>query len=108
MQCIQGKGKARPLRQLEKNPRFHIAYRQLGVEWNIQPETLEQLEHATYVMLWQGQESSADVVRTSYFTICLARIRSSPPYKGDLARLPHCQFALKPHIQCGNHRTALY
>ena len=47
MQCIQGKGKAGPLRQLEKNPRFHIAYRQLGVEWNIQPETLEQLDQFT-------------------------------------------------------------
>ena len=33
--------------QLEKNPRFHIAYRQLGVECNIQPETLEQLEYAS-------------------------------------------------------------
>ena len=27
---FKGKGKACPLRQLEKNPRFHIAYRQLG------------------------------------------------------------------------------
>ena len=44
MQCIQGKI---PLRQLEKNPRFHIAYRQLGVEWYIQQETLEQLEQFT-------------------------------------------------------------
>ena len=44
MQCNQGKI---PLRQLEKNPRFHIAYRQLGVEWYIQQETLEQLEQFT-------------------------------------------------------------
>ena len=55
---------AGPLRQLEKNSRFHIAYRQLGVEWNIQPETIEQLEHATYLMLWQSQESYVVVVRT--------------------------------------------
>ena len=44
MQCIQGNI---PLRQLEKNPRFHIAYRQLGVEWYIQQETFEQLEQFT-------------------------------------------------------------
>ena len=44
MQCILGKI---PLRQLEKNPRFHIAYRQLGVELYIQQETLEQLEQLT-------------------------------------------------------------
>ena len=60
---FKGKGKARPLRQLEKNPMFHIAHMQLGVEWNIQPETSEQLEHATDMMHWQGQESSVDVVR---------------------------------------------
>ena len=42
--CIQGKS---PLRQLEKNPRFHIAYRQLGVEWYNQQEPLEQLEQFT-------------------------------------------------------------
>ena len=50
--------------QLEKNPMFHIAHMQLGVEWNIHPETSEQLEHATNMMHWQGQESSVDVVRT--------------------------------------------
>ena len=54
----------RLLRQLEKNPRFHIAHMQLGVEWNIQPETSEQLEDATNLMHWQGQGSSVDVVRT--------------------------------------------
>ena len=47
MQCIKGKI---PLRQLEKNPRFHIAYRQLGVEWYIQQDTLEQLEQFTCLM----------------------------------------------------------
>ena len=62
--AFTGKGKARPLRQSEKNPMFHIAHMQLGVEWNIQPETSEQLEHATNLMHWQGQESSVDVVRT--------------------------------------------
>ena len=62
--AFKGKGKARPLRQLEKNIRFHIAHMQLGVEWNIQPETSEQLEHATNMTHWQGQASSVDVVRT--------------------------------------------
>ena len=52
MQCIQGKI---PLRQLEKNPRFHIAYRQLGVEWYIQQETLEQLEQFTCLIHWQSR-----------------------------------------------------
>ena len=100
MQCIQGKGKARPLRPLKTYHRFHIAYRQLGVEWNIQPETLEQLEHTTYMMHWQSQESSVDVVRTKLLHNMFGEIQKlTTRYKGDMARLPHCQFALKSHIQ---------
>ena len=41
MQCLQWKGKVGPFRKLEKNPRFHNAYMQLGIECNIQPHTLE-------------------------------------------------------------------
>ena len=35
-----------------------MAYRQLGVEWNIQRGALEQLEDATYLMYLQSQASS--------------------------------------------------
>ena len=97
--AFKGNGKARPLRQLGKNPRFHIAHMQLGAEWTIQPETSEQLEHATNLMHWQGQEYSVDVVRTKLLYNMFGEDQKlTNRYKGDLTRLPHCQFALKPHI----------
>ena len=43
------------LRKLEKNTSLHNAYRELGVEWNIQPHTLEQLEHFTCLTQWYSQ-----------------------------------------------------
>ena len=55
--AFEGKGKVGPLRKLEKNPRFHSAFRQLGVEWNIQPQPVKQLEEFTCLMYGQSRES---------------------------------------------------
>ena len=81
----------------------------LGVEWNIRRETLEQLEHDTYLMHWQGQGASVDVVRTKLLHNMFGGDQKlTTRYTGDLGRLPDFQFALKPHLQCGNHRAAVY
>ena len=42
--AFKGKGKVGPLKKLEKNPRFHMAFRQLGDDWNVKPQVLKQLE----------------------------------------------------------------
>ena len=63
-QCVQGKGKVRPLIQIEKNPRFHRAFRQIGDDWNIKPQVLTQLEQFTCLMYGQSRESPVDVIRT--------------------------------------------
>ena len=55
--AFKGKGKMGPLRKLEKNPRFHSAFRQLGVEWNIQTQRVKQLEEFTCLMYGQSRES---------------------------------------------------
>ena len=55
--AFNGKRKVGPLRKLEKNQRFHSAFRQLGVEWNIQPQTVKQLEEFTCLMYGQSRES---------------------------------------------------
>ena len=107
--AFKGSCKAGPLRQLKKNPRFHIAYKQLGVEWNIQPQTLEQLEQLTCLIHGHSQDSSVDVVRTKLLHNMFGEDpKLTTMYKGDRARLFHCQFPLKPHIQCVNLRAALY
>ena len=107
--AFNGKGKVGPLRKLEKNPRFHSASRQLGVEWNFQPQTVKQLEEFTCLMYGQSRESSVDVVRTKLLRKMVGKDEKlTSTSKVDLARLPPCQSALKPHIQRVNHRAALY
>ena len=100
-----------PLTKLEKNPRFHKAFRQLGDDWNVTPQMLKELEQFTCLMCMYGQsrQSSVDVVRA----ILLHKMvwedeKLAVKSRVDLTRLPPCRSALKPHIQRVNHRTALY
>ena len=88
---------------------FHSAFRQLGVEWNIQPQTVMQLEEFTCLMYVQSRESSIEVVRTKLLRKMVGKDEKlTSTSKVDLARLPPYQSALKPHIQRANHRAALY
>ena len=88
---------------------FHSAFRQLGVEWNIQPHTLEQLEQFTCLMYGQSRESSVDVVRTKLLRKMVGEDQKlASRSKVDLARLSPCRSVLKPHIQRVNHLAALY
>ena len=107
--AFKGKGKVGPLKKLEKNPRYHKAFRQLGDDWNIKPQLLQQLEQFTCLMYGQSRESSVDVVRAKLLRKMVGEDKKlTSKSKVDLARLPPCHSALKPHIQRVNHRVALY
>ena len=106
---FKGKGKVGPLKKLEKNTKFHFAFGQLGDNWIVDPEVLEQLEKFTCVMHGQSRESSVDAVRVKLLRKMVGddeklTIKS----KVDLSRLPPGHATLKPHIHCVNHRVALY
>ena len=98
-----------PLKKLEKNPRFHKAFRELGEEWVVKPEVVKQLERFTCCLYGQSRESSVNVVRAKLIQKMVGEDKSLTSKSNvDLARLPPCQSALKPHIQRVNHRMALY
>ena len=61
---FKGNGKVGPLKKLQKNPRFHNAFMQLGEEWNLESHVLKQLEEFTCLMYGQNRESSVDGGRT--------------------------------------------
>ncbi|XP_046336920.2 uncharacterized protein LOC124118725 [Haliotis rufescens] len=106
---FKGKGKVGPLKKLEKNPRFHKAFRQLGDDWNVKPQVMKQLEQFTCLMYGQCRESSVNAVRVKLLCKMVGEDKKlTSKSKVDLARLPPCQSALEPHIQRVNHRVALY
>ena len=51
------KGKVGRLKKLEKKPRFHRAFMQLGEEWNFKSHVLKQLEEITCLMPGQNRET---------------------------------------------------
>ena len=98
-----------PLKKLEKSLRCHKVFLQFGEEWNLNSHVLKQLEKFTCQMYGQNRESSMDSLRTKNLRNIVGedeKLTSKP--KVDLARLPPCHPALKPHRQRVNHRVALY
>ena len=96
-----------PLKQLEKTSRFHSAFRQLDVKWNIQSQVSEQLEQLTCLMYGQSRQSSVNVVRTKLLHKMFGEDQKlTSRSKVHPARLPLYQSALKPHTQRLNHRAA--
>lgn len=106
---FKGKGKVGPLKKLEKNPRFHKAFRQLGDDWKVKPQVMKQLEQFTCLVYGDSRESSVNVVRVKQLRKMVGEDKKlTSKSKVDLGRLPPCQSALEPHIQRVNHRVALY
>ncbi|XP_070198727.1 uncharacterized protein [Littorina saxatilis] len=60
--AFKGKGKVGPLKKLEKNPKFHTAFRQLGDDWDVKLRVVKQLEEFTCLMYNYSREKSVDVV----------------------------------------------
>ena len=105
----KGKGKVGPLKKLEKHPRFHIVFRQLSEELSLKYHILKQLEEFTCLMYGQNRESSMDGLRVKFLRKIVGDDKKlTSKSKIDLARLPPCHSALKPHLQRLNHRVALY
>ena len=60
----KGRGKVGPVKKLEKNHRFHKAFKHLGEEWNLKKyHVLKQLEEFTCLIYEQNRESSMDGLR---------------------------------------------
>jgi len=105
--AFKWKGKVGPLKKLEKNPRFHKLFLQFGEVWNLKSNVLEQLDEFTSLVYGQNRESSMDGFLTKPLRKIVGedeKLTSKP--KVELARLPPCRPALKPHLQRVNHRVA--
>ena len=106
---LKEKGKVGPLKKMEKNPRFHAIFRLLGDDWNVKLHVFKHLEQFTCLMYNQRRASSVDVVRAKLLRKMVGEDNKlTSKSKVDLARLPPCYSALRPHIQRVNHRVALY
>ncbi|KAF3840275.1 hypothetical protein F7725_018992 [Dissostichus mawsoni] len=60
---FKGKGKVNPQKKLEKTPKLHKAFRQLGADWMVTDELQEEMESFTCIMYGQARMTSVDTVR---------------------------------------------
>ena len=105
---FKGKGKVAPLKKLEKNPRFHKCFQQLGDDWNVNADVLKEVEKFTCLMYGQSRETSVDGARVKLLRKMVGDgEKLTSKSKVDLGRLPPGYSALKPYVQRVNHRVAL-
>ena len=86
-----------------------LLFRQLGDDWSVKPEMLDDIEAFTCLTYGYHRHKSIDTVRG----ITLRKIggendQLTTKCKVDLSYLPPFRGNLIPHIQCMNHRLAIY
>ena len=59
---FKGNGKVRPPKKLEKNPRFHNAFRQIGDDWKVKHRVMKQLEQFEYLVYGHISKSFVNAV----------------------------------------------
>ena len=100
-QCIRRKRKkVGGLKKLEKNPRLHKLFRQLGDDRSIKSQVLKQLEQFTCLMYGQSR-ASVDVVHAK-----LLRNMIGEDEKVDMVRFPPwllCSEATHPACEPPHH-----
>jgi len=107
--AFKGKGKVGPLKKLQKNPKYHKAFRQLGDDWTVKSEVMTDVEAFTCLMYGQGRETSVDVVRAKMLRKMVGENENlTTKSKVDLTRLPPCRNSLVPHVGRVNYRLAIY
>lgn len=84
-------------------------FRELGDEWKIKPEVVDDIEAFTCLMYGYGREKSVNAVRTIMLNKMVGHEEQlTTKSKVDLSRLPPCKDNLTPHIYRVNHRLAIY
>nr|XP_033967869.1 uncharacterized protein LOC117468025 [Pseudochaenichthys georgianus] len=107
--AFKGKGKVNPLKKLEKTPKLHKAFRQLGADWMVTDELQEEMESFTCIMYGQARMTSVDTVRVKMMRKMVGadKVLDSKS-QVDLERLPPPKVCLIPHVQRANYRVAFY
>ena len=59
--AFKGKGKIVPLKKMQKFPRFQKAFEELGSDWSLDPNTLNEVEKFVCAMDGHFKMSNLDV-----------------------------------------------
>ena len=66
--AFKGKGKVRPLKKLQNNPRFLKTFQHRGEDWKVKSQLHEELEEFTCLVYGYQHEKNLNEVRTMILT----------------------------------------
>ena len=107
--AFKGIGKVKPLKVLQKNPKFVEALGQLGESWNVSTELVDELEKFVWIVYGRSRVQSVDELR--YIRIqelCDKEDKLSPSENIDLATFPPCRKSLEQHIRRVNYQVGIW
>lgn len=106
--AFKGKGHVKPLKTLEKMPRYVAALANLGMSWSVPQNIIDDMEEFTCAMYGKARFSSVNDLR-------LFRIKKKCEAKPmnalrniDMATLPPCRNCLIQHIRRVNFQVSIW
>ena len=108
--AFKGVGKIKPIKLLQKLPRFQRVLASLGEEWTVSDELVDELEAFTCTIYGKSRSHSIDEVRS---TLIKERCHNKDgtinvKKKVELCSLPPCRKALIQHIRRANYQMAIW
>lgn len=106
--AFKGKGHVKPLKILEKMPRYVVVLKNLGMSWNVPQSLIDELEEFTCAMYGKARFRSVNELR-------LFRIKEKCDDKPidalrnvEMAILPPCRNCLIQHIRRVNYQVSIW
>ena len=108
--AFKGLGKVRPIKALQKQPRFVQALAQLGDSWDIPDTLFDDLEAFTCAMYGKPRHSSVNDLRHEMIQVkCgIKDDKLDANQNVDMATIPPCRRTLEQHIRRCNFQVAVW
>jgi len=107
--AFKGVGKVRPLKALQKTPKFAAVLSRLGEEWNITEDLINDLEDFTCAIYGRARVHKVDELRHIRIQeLCAQEDQLHPSKNVDLGSLPPCRRSLEQHIRRVNYQVGIW
>ena len=107
--AFKGIGKIKPIKTLQKMPKFELVLAQLGDSWEVSDDLFTGLEEFTCAVYGKPRFSEVDDLRYSILKgKCNEDGRLDPANNIDIGTLPPCRKSLRQHIKRANYQTCIW
>ena len=102
-------GKIKPLKILQKTPRFAAVLSKLGEEWDITEDLIDDLKEFTCAIYGRARVHKVDELRhVRIKELCAKEDQLYPSKNVDLGTLPPCRRSLEQHIRRVNYQVGIW